>query len=187
MQNRWGLLAASLSFATAALTRPEGLLLAACCVGWFVGPSPARGSDHLDWRGTLALAGPFAVLIGGHFLARYRYYGEWLPNTYYAKHVGPWYESGFRYLWAAAIETGLYLLIPLDVRGAARPAGGSSAMGFLLSCCFCVGTPYGLSIARLAETHFEYRPMDFYWPLTSGADSSGHGSSHVSHAWLPSC
>ena len=29
--NRWGLTAASLSLAAAALTRPEGLLLAACC------------------------------------------------------------------------------------------------------------------------------------------------------------
>ena len=29
--SRWGLLAASLSLAAAALTRPEGLLLAACC------------------------------------------------------------------------------------------------------------------------------------------------------------
>ena len=117
--SRWGLLAASLSLAAAALTRPEGLLVAACCVGWFAAHRwfTAR---QLDWRGTLALAGPFVVLIGGHFLARYRYYGEWLPNTYYAKHVGPWYESGFRYLWAAAIETGLYLLIPAGVGGATR-------------------------------------------------------------------
>ena len=90
----------------------EGLLLAACGVGWFVGHRLLT-AHRLDWRGTLALAGPFAVLIGAHFLARHSYYGEWLPNTYYAKHVGPWYESGYRYLSAAAIETGLYLLIPL--------------------------------------------------------------------------
>ena len=114
--NRWGLLAASLSLAAAAaLTRPEGLLVAACCVGWFVAHRWFTARYGWIGAGTLALAGPFVVLIGGHFLARYRYYGEWLPNTYYAKHVGPWYESGFRYLWAAAIETGLYLLIPLAV------------------------------------------------------------------------
>ena len=81
------------------LTRPEGLLVAACCVGWFVAHRWIT-ARRVDWRGTLALAGPFVVLIGGHFLARFRYYGEWLPNTYYAKHVGPWYESGFRYLTA---------------------------------------------------------------------------------------
>ena len=122
--NRWGLLVASLSLAAAALTRPEGLLLAACCVGWFVVQRLVT-ARMLDWRGTLALAGPFAVLIGGPFLARYRYYGEWLPNTYYAKHVGPWYESGFRYLWAAAIETGLYLLIPLAYVALPRTLAGA--------------------------------------------------------------
>ncbi len=34
--DRRGLIAASLSLAAAALTRPEGLLVAACCIGWFV-------------------------------------------------------------------------------------------------------------------------------------------------------
>ena len=160
--NRWALLAASLSLAAAALTRPEGLLVAACCVGWFVGHRwfTAR---QLDWRGTLALAGPFVVLIGGHFLARYRYYGEWLPNTYYAKHVGPWYESGFRYLSAAAIETGLYLLIPLAVvalRGRWRERrDGTYALVLLI-----VGTHLAY-LFEIGGDYFEYRPLDFYWPL----------------------
>lgn len=38
---------------------------------------------------------PFVALVGAQFLFRYGYYGEWLPNTYYAKHVRPWYESGW--------------------------------------------------------------------------------------------
>ena len=59
------------------------------------------------------LVAPFVVLVAAHFLFRYAYYDEWLPNTYYAKHVRPWYEAGFRYLWAATLETGLYLLVPL--------------------------------------------------------------------------
>ena len=121
---------ASLSLAAAALTRPEGLLLAACCFGWFVFQrllaarwSPGRDEGiaatlaavarRLDWRELVCLIAPFAVVVTAHFLWRYGYYGEWLPNTYYAKHVRPWYESGFRYLWAAALETGLYLLLPL--------------------------------------------------------------------------
>ena len=142
--NRWGLIVASLSLAAAALTRPEGPLVAACCVGWFVAHRWAT-ARQLDWRGTLALAVPFVVLVGGHFLARYRYYGEWLPNTYYAKHVGPWYESGYRYLSAAAIETGLYLLIPLALvalRGRWRGhRDGIYALVLLL-----VGDAHGLSV-----------------------------------------
>ena len=160
--NRWGLLAASLSLAAAALTRPEGLLVAACCVGWFVAHRALR-DRVLDWRGTLALAGPFVVLIGGHFLARYRYYGEWLPNTYYAKHVGPWYESGFRYLSAAAIETGLYLLIPLAYV-ALRARWRERRDGIYVLVLLLVGTHLAY-LFEIGGDHFEYRPLDFYWPL----------------------
>ena len=67
----------------------------------------------LDWREVVCLTAPFVVLLGAHLVFRLAYYGEWLPNTYYAKHVRPWYESGFRYYAAAALETGLYLLVPL--------------------------------------------------------------------------
>ena len=168
--NRWGLLAASLSLAAAALTRPEGLLVAACCVGWFVGHRWFTARQW-DWRGTLALAGPFVVLIGGHFLARYRYYGEWLPNTYYAKHVGPWYESGFRYLSAAAIETGLYLLIPLAVV-ALRGRWREHREGIYALVLLLVGTHLAY-LLEIGGDHFEYRPMDHYWPLLAVPAAEG--------------
>ncbi|MCY3748528.1 MAG: hypothetical protein OXG64_04450 [Chloroflexi bacterium] len=168
--NRWGLAAVSLSLAAAALTRPEGLLLAACCVGWFV----AHGwvtAQRLDWREVLALVGPFALLVGGHFLARHSYYGEWLPNTYYAKDVRPWYESGFRYLWAAAIETGLYAWLPLAF--AALHMRGRQAMdgtyGLVL---LCVGA-HLVYVLRIGGDHFEYRPLDFYWPLLAVPTANG--------------
>ena len=167
---RWGLVAASLSLAAAGLTRPEGLLVAACCVGWFVGQRAIRDRT-LDWRGTLALAGPFAIVIGGHFLARFRYYGEWLPNTYYAKHVDSWYESGFRYLSAAAIETGLYLLLPLAylaLRARWREGrDGTYALVLLL-----VGT-HMIYLFEIGGDHFEYRPLDFYWPLLAVPAAEG--------------
>ena len=113
--SRRGLLIASLSLAAAALTRPEGLMLAACCFGWFAVQrvvSDRRINSRLV-RDLIPLVAPFLILVAAHFLFRYAYYGEWLPNTYYAKHVRPWYESGFRYLLAAALETGLYILLPL--------------------------------------------------------------------------
>ena len=85
-------------------------------VSWFLTDDAVQrmldaGRPRLDRRELAFLIAPFAILIAGYFLFRYAYYGEWLPNTYYAKHVRPWYESGFRYLCAAAIETGLYLLL----------------------------------------------------------------------------
>ncbi len=159
-----GLFAASLSLAAAAYTRPEGPLIAVCCFGWFIVQSMAdAGRLRVDWRALARLIAPFAVLVAAHYLFRYAYYGEWLPNTYYAKHVRPWYESGFRYLWAAALDTGLYLLIPLAWVAARRRwrdfRDGSFALVLLLA---VIHMAY---VMRIGGDHFEYRPLDFYWPL----------------------
>ncbi len=177
---RWGLLAASLSLAAAALTRPEGLMLAACCFGWFAAQrllvvrwSPGQDSGlaatlatvvrRLGWRELVCLIAPFAIVVTAHFLFRYGYYGDWLPNTYYAKHIRPWYESGFRYLWAAALETGLYLLLPLVFVALRqrwrRYRDGTYALVLLL-----IGAHMAY-VLRIGGDHFEYRPLDFYWPL----------------------
>ena len=184
--SRRGLLAASLSLAAAALTRPEGPLIAACCFGWFVIQRMAdTGRRNPDWRRLLYLTAPFVILVGAHFLWRYSYYGEWLPNTYYAKHVRPWYESGFRYLWAAALETGLYLLIPLaavTMRERLREyRDGTYALALLL-----VGVHMAY-VLRIGGDHFEYRPLDFYWPLLALPAAAGivHlGSWIAARQWL---
>ena len=182
---RWGLLAASLSLALASLTRPEGPLIAACCFAWFGAlqlPSALsalrRASEQqgvslktaiaarIDWRGLLCLIAPFALIVGAHFLFRYAYYGDWLPNTYYAKHTRPWYESGFKYLWAAALETGLYLLLPLAwyaMRERWRGWRDASDGGYAL--ILLIVAAHMLFLARLGGDYFEFRPMDFYWPL----------------------
>ena len=182
---RWGLLAASASLALASLTRPEGPLIAACCFAWFgalqlldalnglrrdaetqdvsIVEAIAAISRRIDWRGLVCLIAPFALIVGAHFLFRYAYYGEWLPNTYYAKHVRPWYESGFKYLWAAAIETGLYLLLPLAwgaLRARRRDARDGAYALILL-----IVAAHMLYLARIGGDHFGFRPMDFYWPL----------------------
>ncbi len=44
-----------------------------------------------------------------HFIWRKSYYGEWLPNTYYAKHIAAWPESGIRYLLSFLLEYGIWL------------------------------------------------------------------------------
>ena len=158
-----GLLAvASLSLAAASLTRPEGPLLAACCFAWY---GAQRRLETGRWLGMewAWLVAPCAAVVAGHYLFRYGYYGEWLPNTYYAKFVRPWYDMGLRYLAAAALETGLYLLLPLAgcalVAGWRRRRSLTHALPLL-----CVGT-HMVYVARLGGDHFEWRPLDFYWPL----------------------
>lgn len=171
-RNQWGLLAASLSLAAAALTRPEGPLIAALCGIWFVGQSMAdTGRLRPDWRGLAYLIAPCVILIGAHFLFRYGYYGEWLPNTYYAKFVRPWYEMGFRYLWAAALETGLYLLLPLAWIGLRwrwrEHRDGIYALVLLLI------VVYSAYVMRVGGDSIEYRPLDFYWPLLALPAATG--------------
>ena len=86
-----GLLGTSLFLSVVALTRPEGPLIAACCFGWFVVVRMVKNKRlRVDWRELAYLVVPFVAIVGAHFLFRYAYYGEWLPNTYYAKHVRPW-------------------------------------------------------------------------------------------------
>ena len=184
---RWGLAAASLSLALAAWTRPEGLLIGVLCIGWFAAQSMAdAGRLRPDWRRLAWLAAPFVVLVAAHYLFRYGYYGEWLPNAYYAKHVRPWYESGFRYLWAAAIETGLYLLLPLAAV-AARERWRACRDGAFALPLVLIGVHMAY-LMRVGGDHFEYRPLDFYWPLLALPAAAGivHlGSRLAAVRWLP--
>ena len=171
--SRGGLLAASLCLAAAELTRPEGLLLAACCFTWFALHHLAKGDKFglRLFRQTIFLVAPFALIASAHFLFRYAYYGEWLPNTYYAKHVGPWYESGFRYLWAAALETGLYILLPLALLALRSRWQTHRDVTYVLALlCVAAHMAYLLPIGG---DHFEYRPLDFYWPLLAVPAAQG--------------
>ena len=182
---RWGLLAVSLSLAAAAYTRPEGPLIAACCFGWFVMQQMVETGWRRPNRRLRELAyllAPFVVLVAAHFLFRYAYYGEWLPNTYYAKHLRPWYESGFRYLSAAALETGLYLLLPLACVGLRARWKAQRDLTYALP-LFCI-LPHLAYIMRIGGDHFEYRPLDFYWPLL--ALPTAVGIIHLGD-WLRNC
>ena len=121
-------------------------------------------ADRLAWRDLLCLIAPFVVIVGAHLLFRYAYYGEWLPNTYYAKYVRPWYDMGILYLAAAFLETGLYLLLPLAGVGVwDRWRARRGDLSFVLPLlCILSHMRY---LMRIGGDVFEYRPMDFYWPL----------------------
>ena len=166
------LLGVSLSLAAASLTRPEGPLFAACCFGWFMGKRRiASGRWWSNWRSVAWLVVPFVVLVGAHYLFRYTYYGEWLPNTYYAKYVGPWNEMGVRYLGLAAVETGLYLLVPLAGWGLGWDWRARRGLTHILP-LLCIGVHMAYS-ARIGGDQLGYRPLDIYWPLLAMTASAG--------------
>jgi arabinofuranosyltransferase len=85
-----------------ALARPDGLL--------FVAATPvllaARTWTTRKRFPLLALAPLLVVFV--HLAWRLHTYGEWVPNTYYAKHVASWPEAGVRYAALFIIEYGLW-------------------------------------------------------------------------------
>ncbi len=107
----------SLWFALATLTRPEGGLFAlAAGLGLLVDVlrRRLRLSSLVVW--TL----PFALIVGSHTLWRHSYYGYWLPNTFYAKVGGLWWEQGLHYLGLIQQHYLLAWLLPLLLLGLVR-------------------------------------------------------------------
>ena len=63
----------------------------------------------------LALALPFVVLYVPYFAWRWSYYGDFFPNTYYAKSANLWYFSqGGRYLLISGFSSGLWVARPVE-------------------------------------------------------------------------
>ena len=109
----------------------------------------------------ILLVAPFAVLVAAHYLFRYAYYGEWLPNTYYAKHVRPWYESGFRYLYSRRAGDRAVSAAAARVAGADAHAGRCISDGSFRSPPSLCRHPHGLSAANWR------RPISSIDPSTS--------------------
>lgn len=100
--------------ALSALTRPDGLLLVFATVG-LVAFAVAR--DRL--RRPYLLAALPLVSVALHTLWRRAYYGEWVPNTAYAKMTDIWPEAGLRYTASFILEYALWSWIAVAVAAAA--------------------------------------------------------------------
>ena len=102
----------TLSSSLLALTRPDGVLFVAAslisiAIGLHRCPGPKR--LHFPWT---ALP---AVLVPVHLIWRRTFYGDWLPNTYYAKITGIWPGSGIRYAGSFILEYALWIWILLAI------------------------------------------------------------------------
>jgi len=162
------LVLASLALAAGEYTRPEANMLFLCCLAWLV--ADLWRSGRLRLGDLAAFVAPFAVLVGLHFLWRWNYYGDVWPNTYYAKYVRPWPEAGLEYLIAATVEFGLYALVPAALVGVvARLRNGDWTHLLALGCIL----PHVAYVVWIGGDHFEFRVMDFYWPLLAVAAVEG--------------
>lgn len=146
----------------ATLTRPDGLLISLALF------ATAAAALRAARRGSIRRAfGPwlgFAALIAAHTVFRLSYYGEWLPNTYYAKVGGrTWWSLGFIYLALAVLEYAAYLWLPLIVAALRSNSAERTLFRPLLMLAAIV--PHALYVAAIGGDHFEYRPLSLYFPL----------------------
>jgi len=145
------------------LTRPDGYLFVAATL-LIVGLEFPYRSARRSWSPWLALA-PLG-LVAAHVLWRKAFYGEWLPNTYYAKSVGPWPEAGVRYLAAFVLEYGLWfwaLFVGAALLVAARAGRGKSAACVIAVGCVLAHAAYYTFI--VGGDHFEFRVYSQLVPL----------------------
>lgn len=116
----------------ATLTRPDAALFLIVGTLWTL-TARRRNGWRDAFRAGLSLAGTWAALVVPHLLFRFRYYGDLVPNTYYAKSADlAWWSQGFLYvgLFAArswALVLGALVGLALALRDARRVEGSSKA------------------------------------------------------------
>lgn len=148
------LLFANVPGAAAALTRPDGALFGAAAFALVM---------LAVWREKklkpLLCAAPLLAVVA-HLLWRHSYYGEWVPNTYYAKYDTPWPRSGLRYVLVFVMEYALWAPIALGAYLALR----RTARGWVKRATPEVWIAVGALAAHFAYftlmiggDHFEYR------------------------------
>lgn len=94
--------------AVIALTRPDGILFCACTAMYVLFLAFREPERRRTVRILLCGFLPFGIVLA-HIAWRVSFYGAWLPNTYYAKVVKAWPESGLRYMLSFVLEYALWL------------------------------------------------------------------------------
>ena len=119
---------------------------------------------------------PF-LAVPSHLIWRKFFYGEWLPNTYYAKVVEPWPEIGIIYAGSFFLEYGLWLWLIIvavwighSLKGAGRLTGQEliKRVQHNLNLWIVVGTTafhFVYYTFIVGGDHFEYRVYSHLIPL----------------------
>jgi arabinofuranosyltransferase len=158
-----GLGALSASAAMVYFARPDGALPVLATVAlWALWALRARPTP----RRALAPLAPL-LAVAAHLAWRRRLYGEWVPNTYFAKVASAWPESGARYLLSFVLEYALWVWVALAAfallrRGAARRSGvreAPSAGAVAAAATVLAHVAYYTLV--IGGDHFEYRVFSY--------------------------
>ncbi|MFI5215696.1 MAG: hypothetical protein ACHQ3O_04065 [Candidatus Limnocylindria bacterium] len=169
--SRRSLAALSLAAGLLALARPDGLLFAAATAAILVVRAAAGGGVSAR-----ALVPALPLLIPAlHVAWRRAHYGFWVPNTYYAKQVAAWPESGVRYFAAFVLEYAYWIWLALALAAGLRALRGGALAARLragdpaLASRLLVGAALALHFAyytlRVGGDHFEFRVYQHWVPL----------------------
>jgi len=165
---RW-LVGWSCAAAAAALTRPDGVLFASATAA-AVAMELAR--RRLRIRAALIGCSPL-LLVVAHVAWRRWFYGEWVPNTWFAKVGDPWPAAGLRYLLLFVVENGAWIWCALllvwlvvEARRGARTAWRAllenvpavAAVGAIVAVT-------GYYVFVVGGDHFEFRVFAHLVPL----------------------
>lgn len=96
------------------LSRPDGLLFVAATLVLALLTFSERKKDKRFHFQLLLPLTPL-LIVAAHFFWRKQKYGLWLPNTYTAKYVAAWPESGLKYLFSFIVEYGLWFWLLLVI------------------------------------------------------------------------
>jgi arabinofuranosyltransferase len=153
--------------ALTALCRPEGLA--------YVGATAVivliqrRETAPVRWWSL----GPL-LAVPAHLLWRHHTYGQWLPNTFFAKVVRPWPDAGIRYLLSFVLEYALFVPAALLVAGIVarvlevRRRHATPSVLRALRTAAALGAPIVVAtyyVLIVGGDYFEYRPFLILVPL----------------------
>jgi arabinofuranosyltransferase len=150
-------------FFAATLTRPEGPLFFAVAALFLLADVVRRRRSP---AALLRFGLPYVALLGALLLWRYSYFGYWLPNTFYAKVPGLWFDQGFRYLGVFASE---YRILWLGIPVLALLGLRRRFEHLFLAATIAAYVAY---VAAIGGDRFEFRFMVvllplFYWLFAS--------------------
>ncbi len=134
-QNRPYPWASSLILSLATFTRPEGGIFMAAAGMCFLADVLLK---KRRLRSLMIWCVPYVLLVGGHFLWRYSYYGYWLPNTFYAKVNGIWLAKSAQYFTTFFSDYKIQGFLPLLLLAVAVRRDFQSFL-FLLSSALYLG------------------------------------------------
>ena len=124
----------ALLFALGVLTRPEIFFLFAVSAAFDLGRDLAARTLRINLRANAAWLVAFLLPCLAQLLWRHSYYGQWLPNTYYAKVDGDplTWVRGSAYVTSALLDLGLGVTLVAAVLPFALARRVSSPAAYLL-------------------------------------------------------